>query len=308
MRRPHWAATIVAAMLLWSVQASAENDRPAWWDSPEVTPEDAPVEVTVPTWRQMSAWGAHASLYAGATKVGSRFGLESRFEIVRLESAYVYDLVAHVWSVQQLGTLFAQIHEWGGMSPPAARRMGAWGAAFGSLTYMEFINGFMPGVRFDPLDPVANAAGAGLVTQGPALVRRHPWLRRLSFEFGYKDWGRTFGVQQSSGFAGNLWHDYPNGRFALGYGVGPLESEWARLFVSYQITSFELEELENQVGLGLELKPHHWISPLLRRVPGGEAVLSFVDWWDRRLLLPGLYVQFLTVDLGPFSDREPFHE
>lgn len=307
-----WA--VVAWLVASSAVASPQGERPEWLDPPRRDPDSTgtqitpPAEVTVPTWRQMAAWGAHASLYAGATKVGSRFGLERRFEVVRLESAYVYDLVAHVWAVQQLGGLMANVHEWGGMERSRAERMGAWGAAFGSLTYMEFINGFMPGVRFDPLDPVANAAGAAMVTEGPALVRRYPWLRRLSFEFGYKDWGRVFGPEKSSGFAGNVWHDYPNGRFALGWGIGPLESEWARLFVSYQITSFELEELQNQVGLGIELKPHGWIAPWLERLPGGRSVLDFVNWWDRRLLLPGLYVQLATFDLGRFSDREPFHE
>jgi hypothetical protein len=262
----------------------------------------------VPTWRKVLAVGAHVGMYGVATKVGSRFGLERRFKIVRLEKAYAYDIFAHAWSVNQLSQLFAGLDEWAGMSPSTARRTAAWGTAFGALTYMEFINGFMPDVRFDPADPLANALGALIATEGPVLAARHPWMRRLSFEFGYKDLDRTFGPQRDSGFAGNLWHDYPNGRFGIGYGIGPLEHEWFRVFATYEITSMDVETLRNRFGVGLELKPHHWLEPGLDRLPGGSSLVAAIDWLDRRFLLPGLYLQLWTFDTGPFSDQELFRE
>lgn len=290
--------------------ADASADRIGPDPGPRRDALEAPERITVeiPSWRKGAVGASYLSLYAGATKVGSRFGLERRFEVVRLESAYVYDLVAHVWAVREIGGLFAAANRWGGMSPDRARIVGAWGAGFGALTYMEIINGFMPGVRFDPWDPPANALGAWLASDGSAFADRYPWLRRLSFEFGYKDWGRVFGPPQVSGTAGNIWHDYPNGRYALGYGLGPENRDWARLFLSYEITSFELQDLENRIGIGLELKPHEWLSSWAQSLPGGGRLLGFLRWWDRRLLLPGLYLQLWTLDLGAFSDREPFHE
>ncbi len=261
-----------------------------------------------PAWRKVAATAAHVSMYAVATKVGSRFGLERRFRVVRLEKAYAYDVVAHIWAVNQLSQLFTRVDEWAGLSPTTARRTAAWGTAFGALTYMEFINGFMPDVRFDPADPIANALGALMATKGSDFALRHPWMQRLSFEFGYKDWGRVFGPKQQTGFAGNIWHDYPNGRFAVGYSLGPQENEWVRLFATYEITSFDVEELKNRFGIGVEVKPHHWLAPILRRLPGGASLLAATDWVDRRLLLPGLYFQLWTFDTGPFSDQQLFQE
>jgi hypothetical protein len=265
-------------------------------------------ETEAPVWRKVVATSAHLGMYTVATKVGSRFGLDRRFKVVRLENAYAYDVFAHIWAVNQLSQLFTEVDEWAGMSPRTASRTAAWGTAFGALTYMEIINGFMPNVRFDPADPIANAIGALMATRGPEVVARHPWMERLSFEFGYKDWGRVFGPKQQTGFAGNVWHDYPNGRFAVGYGLGPKRNEWARLFATYEITSFDVEELKNRFGVGLELKPQHWVAPLIRKVPGGSHLLAVTDWFDQRLLLPGLYIQLWTFDTGPFSDQQLFQE
>ena len=307
MDRPS-ATLLFLALLAFGPVGEARADAPVASSEATGPSRVTEGEPTLRPWRATAALSAHASLYAAATKVGSRFGLERNFEVMRVESAYAYDLVAHVWVVNQLGQLFGRVNEWAGMEPQSARRLGAWGAAFGSLTYMEVINGFMPNVRFDPYDPAANALGAWLAAEGPRLRERWPWARRFSLEFGYRDWGRVFGPEQSSGVAGNVWHDYPNGRFGLGYGLGPAQREWARVFLTYEITSFELEELENRFGVGVELKPQRWLAPWIRRVPGGGGLLAFVNWWDDRLLLPGLYVQLFHVDTGPFSDREPFNE
>jgi hypothetical protein len=262
--------------------------------------------VHVQSWRKAALAMGYAGLYGGATKVGSRLGLSPHFQIVRLESAYAYDLVAHVYNVQQLSQLVARLHEGAGMDASRARRYGAWLGAFGPLTYMEVINGFMPGVRFDPLDPVANTLGAWLATSGHDLAQDHPWLQRLSLEFGYKSLARVVGPPRSSGALGNWWHDYPNGRFGLGCAVGPQDAPWLRVFASYEITSLELAALRNRFGLGLEVPAASWLRPWVARLPGGRALLAGYEWLDRRFLMPGAYVQLWTVDAGPFSGREPF--
>jgi hypothetical protein len=256
------------------------------------------------SWRRGVVLSSYVVLYGSAIEVGSRLGLERRFKMVRLESAYAYDLVAHVYNVQQLGLLMGDLHEWAGLP----RGWGVWAGAFGALTAMEIVNGFMPRVRFDPLDPVANAAGAWLATGGHDLARDHPQLRRFSLEFGYKSWGRVFGPRRSSGTLGNVWHDYPNGRFGVGTAVGPLESPWVRVFVSYEITSMDVARMHNRVGLGVELQAEHWLGPWLRRLPGGKPLVAAYEWLNGRLLMPGLYLQILHFDAGPFSRRQPFDE
>jgi hypothetical protein len=271
-------------------------------------PDSQPVEARASGWRRGLMAASYGGLYAGATKVGSRLGLSPHFEIVRLESAYAYDLVGHVFSVQQLGELMAALHRGAGLDAARSRRYGAWLGAFGSMTYMEMINGFMPGVRFDPLDPLANAVGAWLATEGHDLARNHEGLQRLSLEFGYKSLRRLVGPPRSSGALGNWWHDYPNGRFGLGLAVGPLHAPWLRVFASYEITSFHLDSLRNRFGLGVEIPAARWVGPWLENLPLGRSVLAVYEWLDRRFLMPGMYVQLWTVDAGPFSGREPFAE
>jgi hypothetical protein len=278
---------------------------------------DAP---SLPTWptegptlersfaRTALAWSATGLMYGIATRVGSRYGLEPRFKIVRLESAYAYDLVGHAYLVRQMGGLAADLHGWAGYEKGRARAQGVWFSAFGSELYMETINGFMPGVRFDPLDPLANLVGALMATEGADLARRHPFLQRFSLQFGYRDWGRVFGPARDDATLGNWWHDHPNGRFGLGMDVGPRPRPWLTVFASYEITSLELARLKNRFGLGIELHPLYWLDPVLRPLPGGSVVLDVYDWLNRRILMPGLYVQLFHVDAPPFSDRQPFQE
>lgn len=251
---------------------------------------------------------SYGALYSGAAKVGSRLGLERRFRVQRLESAWAIDVFGHVYAVRHVSRLFGRIHRWAGDDPRTARRRGAWQAAFGAYLYMETINGFMPGVRFDWMDPISNAAGATLASEGPEWAREHPWMRRLSLELGYKDWGRLWKPDRDKGALTRVWHDYPNQRFGIGWGLGPLDREWLRVFATYDVTSFQIEELRNVFGVGVELKPHHWLAPWLRALPGGRTLLRGLEFLDRNLLLPGLYVQLWTVDAPPFSDREPFDE
>ncbi len=269
-----------------------------------LTPPPEPVNL----WRRGGMVASYAGLYAGATKVGSRFGLESRFKIVRLESAYAYDLVAHVFNVREIANLMTSVGRLGGVSESRARTLGAWVGGFGSLTYMEVINGFMPGVRFDPLDPFANALGAWLATGGRDLAARHPHLQRFSLQFGFKSWSRAFGPAQSNGFLGNFWHDYPNGRFGVGYRVGSMERPVLDLMATYEITSWDLPELRNRFGFGVELQPVAWVTPWLNLAPGGRHLVALFEWFNDRLLVPGLFIELFSFDVAPFSDRDPFLE
>lgn len=272
----------------------------------EAIGESSPGPRPASHWRRGLLAASYAGLYGGATKVGSRLGLSPQFQIVRLESAYAYDLVSHVFNVHQLGQIMGSVHRAAGTEPGRARALGAWLGAFGPLTYMEVINGYMPGVRFDPLDPLANAVGAWLATGGHDLAQRHRWLRRFSLEFGYKSLRRLLGAPRSSGVMGNWWHDYPNGRFGLTYGLGPIEAPWLRVVASYEITSLELATLRNRFGLGLEIPAARWLLGWFGEVPLVRTLGAGYEWLDRRFLMPGLYFQLWTIDAGPFSGREPF--
>lgn len=254
------------------------------------------------------AIAAYGTTYGVATKVGSRLGLSGDFKVVRLETAYFYDCVGHAFVVRGLGEALTSVTRAAGYPHDASRTAGVWWGAFGSELYMEAINGFMPGVRFDPLDPVSNFVGAWLATGGRDLARRHPAFSRLSFEFGYRSWARTVGPAQDSATLGNLWHDHPNGRFGLGYAIGPDRRPWVSVVASYEITSLNLAELRNRFGIGVELHPLEWAAPALERWAVGRMALHVYRWLDSRLLLPGLYIQLAHVDAGPFSDREPFDE
>ena len=259
-------------------------------------------------WRQLTLASVYAGVYGGAAKIGSRNGLEDEFRVMRLESAWMVDVFGHVYAVQKTAHVFSALHRWAGSDADRARVHGAWTAAFGSLLYMEIINGFMPGVRFDWLDPVSNAAGAWIASEGPDFADEHPWAERLSLELGYDDWGRLGEPDDQTGPLTRVWHDYPNQRWGVGYGIGPVERPWLRLFGTYGVTSLRIEELRQQWGIGVELKPHHWFEGWIERVPGGGALLAAVRFADRQLLVPGLYVQLVTWESDPFTDREPFDE
>ena len=258
--------------------------------------------------RRMMLAGAYGGLYTGAAKVGARLGLEREFKVARLESAWIVDVFGHIYATRHISRGFAALHRWAGDDPLTARRRGAWYAAFGSLLYMEVINGFMPGVRFDWMDPLANGAGAWLADGGEDFGERHAWTRRLTYEVGYKSWRRVGRPDDQSGAFTRLWHDYPNMRFGVGYGIGPLERPWLRVFTTYGVTSFAIEELRNQFGVGIELAPHHWVAPLVERMPLGGRLLALIDGVDRHVMLPGLYIHLFDVETGPFTGREPFDE
>lgn len=293
--------SIVPILLFLLVAPGAGAASPAPPDPPEPT-------LQPPGWFSQTALaGSYAALYGTAFHLGTRLGLDGDFEVARLESAYVYDLVAHAWVARELAGAMGALHRaspWPGGDPD---QWGAWAGSFGPLTAMEILNGFMPRVRLDPYDPLANALGAWLATGGRELAGRHPWMRRVNFQFGYEDLGRAFGPRQASGPAGNLWHDYPNGRFGLGVELGPGSRPWGDVVVTHSITSFELDELRNEFGFGVELRPANWYAGA-DDIPGLGHLLAGWRWLDERLLMPGLYVELWSVDTGPFSDRQPFTE
>ena len=259
-------------------------------------------------WRRAALGTAYAGLYGGAAKIGARLGVEDRFMVRRLETAWLIDVFGHVYTVEHTARAFALLHRWAGNDARSARLHGAWTAAFGSLLYMEIINGYMPNVRFDWLDPVSNAAGAWMASEGPDVVDRHPWLGRFSLELGYDDWSLLTEPDDQAGPFTRIWHDYPNQRWGIGYGIGPIERPWLRVFGTYGVTALDIELMRQEWGIGVELKPHHWLAPWIERLPGGSALLGFVRVLDRDLLLPGLYVHLATWETDPFSDREPFQE
>lgn len=272
-------------------------------------PAEAPAPAAqreVGWWDQSILAGAYAGLYGTALAVGSQYGLESTFVVHRLETAYAYDLLGHVWVSQQIGELMGILHQRAGADAQSARRRGAWLGAFGALTTMEIINGFMPNVRFDPLDPLANALGAWLAAEGPRLVEAHPQLGRLSLQFGYRDWSEVFAAPDNGSHVDKLWHDYANSHIGVGVDVGPLRRPWASLLVTYGITSFELENMRNRFIVGAELLPLQWFDPWLRRIPYASPVVDLLQWADRRFIFPGLFIEFWRWDADPFSDREPF--
>ena len=258
--------------------------------------------------RRLVLGASYAALYGTAAKLGSRLGLERDFQITRLESAWIIDVFGHMYAVRHTARAFAALHRWAGDDPLTARRHGAWTASFGALLYMETINGFMPGVRFDWMDPLANGAGAWLADGGKDFGAAHAWTQRLTFEVGYKSWSRLTKPDDQAGPLTRFWHDYPNTRFGLGYGLGPVERPWLRLFATYGVTSLSIEDLRNQFGMGVELAPHRWIAPWLERLPLGGRLLALVDAIDRHVMLPGLYFHLFDLETGPFTGREPFAE
>lgn len=301
---------LLLALLLPAASPASERHRVGGGHE-VVAPSPAPsfeIGRPVDRWRRVTVGTAYAGLYGGAAKIGSRLGLEDHFVARRLETAWIIDVFGHVYATRQTARVFERMHRWAGFDARSARVHGAWSAAFGALTYMEILNGFMPDVRFDWLDPISNAVGAWTVTEGPGVVDRHPWLGRVSLELGYDDWGLLAEPDDQTGPFTRIWHDYPNQRWGVGYGIGPHDREWFRVFGTYGVTALAIEEMQQEWGLGVELKPHHWLAPWIRRLPGGGALLDLVGVADRNLLLPGLYVHLATWETEPFSDREPFQE
>jgi len=243
--------------------------------------------------------------YATATRVGTRLGIESDFRVVRLESAYMYDLIGHVFAVKNIGHVLTSTNRWAGYDMKESRRRGAWWGAFGMWTYMEALNGFMPTVRLDPLDVPANALGAYLADGGQEVAENNTWLRRVSLQLGYKDINRVLG-DESSMPLGNLWHDYPNGRWGLGVDVGPADAHFFTLFATYSITSTHVATMQNRFGMGLELNVIGWFTPLIEKIPAGSDAMVFYRWVNERFMLPGFYVQLFHFDTGAWSNRDPF--
>ena len=257
---------------------------------------------------QLAILGTYGILYGIATHVGMRHLSDGHFKVVRLESAYLYDFVGHAFLVREMGGLASTAQRTAGVPAGQARHDGVWLGAFGSEIYMEILNGFIPGIRFDPLDPVANFAGAMMATKGQDLAARHEWIARMSLQFGYKDWGRAFEPSHDDATLGAIWHDHTNGRFGFGYDIGPFKRPWVTVFASYEITSLQREDLKNRFGMGIELQPFNWFDPWIRKLPGGSLFLEGYDWLNQRILMPVLYIQLFHVDNGPFSDRPPFQE
>lgn len=258
--------------------------------------------------RKSALYGMYAGGYAAAWKTGTRHGIQNDFRVMRLESAYGYDFIGHVYATRQMGLIFTSANRWAGLSEDQARRTGVWWGAFGMMTFMEILNGFMPGVRFDPLDIPANFIGAWSADGGLDLAERHPQFQRFSLQFGFQSWSHAFDTSGKRNLSENLWHDYPNGRFGLGYDVGPLARRWMTVFATYEITSMNIATLQNRFGMGVELPVFTWASPFIGRIPGGKGFLSVYDWVDDRILMPVLYIQLFHVDTGPWSQRPPFAE
>jgi hypothetical protein len=259
-------------------------------------------------WRRALVNSAYVGGYTFATALGVRNGIGSDFKIIRLESAYAYDFVAHIWVANQVGLLFTSLNRWAGYPEKSARRRGAWWGAFGMMTFMEIFNGFVPTARLDPLDIPANAIGAWLADGYLDIVDRHPHLRHFSLQFGWKSINRLAYGRESSHFLGNAWHDYPNGRFGLGYHIGSVHRPWVTVFATYTVNSMDISQLRNCFGVGVELPVVAWTSPLIRRVPGGELLVKVYSWLDERFMMPLFYVQIYEIETPAWSRREPFAE
>jgi hypothetical protein len=207
-----------------------------------------------------------------------------------------------------VGLLFTSLNRWAGYPEKSARRRGAWWGAFGMMTFMEIFNGFVPTARLDPLDIPANAIGAWLADGYLDIVDRHPHLRHFSLQFGWKSINRLAYGRESSHFLGNAWHDYPNGRFGLGYHIGSVHRPWVTVFATYTVNSMDISQLRNCFGVGVELPVVAWTSPLIRRVPGGELLVKVYSWLDERFMMPLFYVQIYEIETPAWSRREPFAE
>ena len=258
--------------------------------------------------RRMLRHSIYAACYTASARIGTRLGIESNYKIMRLESAYAYDFFGHVYSVHQIGLLLVSLNRWAGYPERESRVYGAWYGAFGMLTLMEVLNGFMPNVRFDPLDLPSNFIGAWLASGASGLPERYPHLKRLSLQIGFKSIDRMFHGRESNTMMGNVWHDYPNGRWGVGYDVGPLKRPWFTLFGTYTITSMNVATMKNRFGMGIELNAIGWMAPVITRFPGGRTFMRAYDWLNGRVMIPHLYFQLFHFDVNPWSRRDPFAE
>ena len=150
--------------------------------------------------------------------------------------------------------------------------------------------------------------GDHIGTKSADLAERHPDLKRFSLQFGYKSVDRVLHGNESSRDLGGLWHDYPNMRWGVGYDIGPPEQPWATVLGSYTTNSMDIDDMKNQFGMGIEVNPVGILAPWIARVPGGRPFLKAHSWFNKRMMIPGLYLQLFEVDTAPFSDREPFWE
>ncbi len=132
--------------------------------------------------------------------------------------------------------------------------------------------------------------------------------RRISLQYGVKSLERMLYGHESNNILSNSWHDYPNGRWGVGFDIGPIDRKWITLFATYEITSMQVSELKNRFGLGMEVPVFTWFDPVIRMVPGGGSFLSVYNWFDDRILMPLLYVQLYHYDAPAFSNRNPFDE
>jgi len=110
--------------------------------------------------RKEVMYATYVAGYTGAAYVGTRLGLDNEYRIMRVESAYMYDVFGHIFFARELGLALGSVNRWAGMEQKQSQRVGAWYGAFGMQTFQELLNGFMPGVRLDPVDLVSNAVGA----------------------------------------------------------------------------------------------------------------------------------------------------
>ena len=259
-------------------------------------------------WRRSITNAAYVAGYGAGAYIGTPYAMRADYKVIRLESAYAYDVIGHVYCANQLGLILTSLNRWAGYSEKDSRRRGAWWGAFGIMSFMELINGFVPTVRLDPLDIPSNALGAWLADGYLDIVERHPHLEHFSLQFGFKSVARVVSDTHSSNIAVNAWHDYANGRFGLGYHVGSVRRPWITLFATYSISSMNITQLRNRFGFGVELPVVAWTSPLIRHVPGGDTFVTVYSWLDDRWLMPLFYIQLYEHDTPAWSDRAPFRE
>ena len=154
-----------------------------------ISPAIRPVHLTSPNygWQRSITNAAYVAGYGAAAYIGTPYAMRANYRVIRLESAYAYDVIGHVYCANQLGLILTSLNRWAGYSEKDSRRRGAWWGAFGIMSFMELINGFVPTVRLDPLDIPANALGAWLADGYIDIVDRHRHL--------------TEGVQRPHGIA-----------------------------------------------------------------------------------------------------------
>jgi hypothetical protein len=291
----------------WQRTRSTGDVPPAgFFRSQSVAPAAPIAPSTLP--RRMITDVVYVGCYSAAATIGTRQGIGADFKIIRLESAYGYDFVSHIYVANQIGRILTSFNRWAGRPERESRKRGAWWGAFGMMTFMEIFNGFVPEVRLDPLDIPANALGAWLADGYLDVVEKHPRLEHFSLQFGWKSIDRLVSGDHSAHLLGAAWHDYENGRFGLGYRVGPAHRPFITIFATYSISSMNIAQLKNRFGAGVELPVVAWSAPLIRTLPGGNTFVRLYSWLDDRFLMPLFYIQLFEIDTPAWSEREPFTE